>query len=262
MCGPGWFPESITPNRAYPHVVTTYAGMCVAAQYWLMRLYNNAKTMKDVRALVNDKLSHRGDGVPNLNHPRGLQAGVIGSDRDKVPLLPYEQQQIESMPQFYFMGVSLGLAYAHPDSGDTVGTVMYGGLRTVQNGPVTANTGQPVMWIFEFESTCFDTMGRRIHANRELPDVIEDGLSRVAGQIDSTSTNMDMKTLDRKKFHERENANFPGYAGKRNIFYVIPYVRGDYHEENILDRERVFGTYISSARPFEMVDLKLQRQAI
>lgn len=71
-----------------------------------------------------------------------------------------------------------------------------------------------------------------------------------------------MKTLDRKRWHGRENANFPGMPGKQNIFLIIPYVRNDDYEENILDRERIFGTYISSAREYEMVDIKLQNQAL
>ena len=44
------------------------------------------------------------------------------------------KQQIQNMLEFYFVGVSLGLAYAHPHSGDTVASVMIGGLRTVLNG--------------------------------------------------------------------------------------------------------------------------------
>ena len=74
---------------------------------------------------------------------------------------------------------------------------------------------------------------------------------------------LDGKTLDRKRWHDRENANFPGInKGKQNVIMLIPYVRPDDFEENILDRERICGTYISSAREFEMVDIKLQRQAI
>jgi hypothetical protein len=90
-----------------------------------------------------------------------------------MPLKKYEQTQIDLMPQFSFQGVSLGLAYAHPDSGDTVGTVMMGGLRTVLNGHFKANTGQPVMWYFEFEAPCFNADGKRIFANQELPNIIE-----------------------------------------------------------------------------------------
>lgn len=165
----GWFPDSTIPNKAYPSVITTYANMCQAAQYWLMRLYNNSKNMRDVRIYINDPLKHRGE--PNSYNSKGLGVSVMGDGVSTYDLLRHEQQQIDSMPQFYFQGVSLGLAYAHPDSGDTVGTVMYGGLRTVMNGPCRANTGQPVMWIFEFECSLFDSDGKRIYANRELPEV-------------------------------------------------------------------------------------------
>lgn len=144
-CGKGWNAGTATfQNKAYPHVVTTYASMSEAAQYWLMRLYNNTKDSKSLRVCLNEPLWHRSD-----------------DGQEKKPLRPHERQQIDNMPQFSIMGVSLGLAYAHPDSGDTVGTVMYGGLRTVMNGPIKANTGQPVMWIFEFEARLFDTDGRR-----------------------------------------------------------------------------------------------------
>ncbi len=72
--------------------------------------------MRDLNKVPHEKLYHRGG--PNPDPETGLS-----------PLKTHEQQQINQMPQFSFMGVSLGVAYAHPDSGDTVGTVMYGGLR-------------------------------------------------------------------------------------------------------------------------------------
>lgn len=202
---------------------------------------------------------HRGE--PN-SYDSGMGVSMMGDGSSLFPLLKHEQMQIDCMPEFYFEGVSLGLAYAHPDSGDTVGTVMYGGLRTVMNGPFKANTGQPVMWIFEFEAKLFDSAGRRIFNNKELPHIVEDGFAKIQGAMGSTMVNLDGKTLDRKRWNDRENGNLPGYAGKKNIFMLKPYVRCDDYGENILDRERVCGTYISSAREFEMVDIKLQRQAI
>lgn len=155
----GWYPDSLAVNKAYPHVVTTYANMSEAAQYWLMRLYNNTKDMKDLQGCLNDKLVHRGG--PNADESGFSQLTNI------------EQQQINQLPQFYFMGVSLGVAYAHPDSGDTVGTVMYGGLRTVLNGPIAANTGQPVQWIFECEAGLYGKDGKRLFSNAKLPHIIE-----------------------------------------------------------------------------------------
>ena len=249
----GWFPQSCMQMRAYPLVVTTYADMCLAAQYWLMRLYNNAKNTTDIRLLVNEPLTHSATN------------GSTNPNRD-CALKPHEREQIEMMPQFYFQGVSLGVAYAHSDSGDTVGTVMYGGLRTVLNGHFKANTGQLCMWYFEFEAKLFDPEGRRIWQNGDLPPVIEAGYERISGRIHAGSLSadnaLDATTLDRRKWHDRENGNYPGTSGKRNVFYLKPYVRNDEGGENIMDRERVCGVYISSAREFEQVDLKLQRQAL
>lgn len=261
----GWYDEAGRMNNAYPVVVSTYANMCVAATYWLTRLYNNAKCMKDIQFLVNDPLRHRGDGVNAYNPNAGGHPGRAdfqhGHNSGTSALLKHEKQQIDDMPQFYFQGVSLGMAYAHPESGDTMATVMYGGLRTVLNGHVAANTGQPVMWYFGFEAGCFDTKGRRIFTGGELTDVIEDGLAKLQGGRDNTLTDMTMHTLDRKKWHERENGNFPGHTGKTNIFYIKPYVRNEDAPENILDRERIFGIYLSSCRAFEQGDIKLQRQS-
>ena len=83
-----------------------------------------------------------------------------------------------------------------------------------------------------------------------------------SGMTDNVFTNMPSKSLDRQKWNDRENGNLPGYTGKQNIIVLIPYCRSDDGPENILDRERIVGTYISSAREYENVDIKLQRQAI
>ena len=176
-------------------------------------------------------------------------------------LTPSEQLQIDTMPQFYFKGVALGIAYAHPDSGDTVATVMIGGLRTVLNGHFTVNTGQLVQWYFEFEAAAFDASGERL-VQGDLPEVIEDGMEMLRSQRDSVLSNLALNTLDRKTWHERESGNFPGYSGKDCVIYLKPYVRNSKGPENILDRDRVCGLFIASARPFEQVDIKLQRQSV
>lgn len=99
---PGWFPEkSYIPPRPYPLVFTTYANMPIGVKNFLCELYSS-KTIPKVDELVA--------------HVRDTKSY---KDRDTVMMTP----------QFYFQGISLGVAYAHPDSGDTVGTVMYGGLR-------------------------------------------------------------------------------------------------------------------------------------
>lgn len=244
----GWKSDEIITimNKAYPHVLTTTSGLTRAAQYHLVRLYNNAKSVKDIHdMLYTEELKHRGsDGVGTHE------------------LLSNEKLQIDTMPQFYFQGVALGIGYAHPDSGDTVATVMIGGLRTVLNGHFTVNTGQLVQWYFEFEAAAFDANGERLVQGPDgLPSVIEDGLEMLRSQQENVLSHLSLSTLDRKVWHERESGNFPGYSGKDNVIYLKPYVRNLKGPENILDRDRVCGIFIASARPFEQVDIKLQRQS-
>ncbi len=139
---------------------------------------------------------------------------------------------------------------------------MFDTFRTVLNGPIAANTGQYVQWIFQFEAGCYGPDGKRIFSNTKFPDVVEDGMAMIKGQVNNVISTMDMKTIDRKAWHARENGNFPGVPGKDGVILLIPYVRPDDDYENILDRDRICGIYISSARPHEMVDIKFQRQAI
>lgn len=135
----------------------------------------------------------------------------VNYSNQTTPLKQNEQMQIDTMPQFYFKGVALGIAYAHPDSGDTVATVMIGGLRTVLNGHFTANTGQPMMWYFGFEASAFDSNGERLfQGSKALPPVIEDGLEMLRSQESNVLNHLGNSTLDRKTWHERESGNFPG----------------------------------------------------
>ncbi len=54
------------------------------------------------------------------------------------------------------VGVSLGTAWAHPSSGDTVASVMIGGLRTVQNGAFPIHTNDLVCIYFDDERDLFE----------------------------------------------------------------------------------------------------------
>ena len=54
------------------------------------------------------------------------------------------------------VGVSLGTAWAHPSSGDTVASVMIGGLRTVQNGAFPVHTNDLICIYFDDERDLFE----------------------------------------------------------------------------------------------------------
>ncbi len=66
------------------------------------------------------------------------------------------QLQIENLMEFYVVGVSLGTAWAHPSSGDTVASVMIGGLRTVQNGAFPVHTNDLLCIYFDDERDLFE----------------------------------------------------------------------------------------------------------
>jgi hypothetical protein len=81
--------------------------------------------------------------------------------------------QIDNMLEFYVVGISLGTAWAHPSSGDTVASVMIGGLRTVQNGAFPIHTNDLICIYFDderdffevcfFALFCFTVMCKKIH---------------------------------------------------------------------------------------------------
>ena len=64
--------------------------------------------------------------------------------------------QINNMIDFYVVGISLGTAWAHPSSGDTVASVMIGGLRTVLNGAFPVHTNDLLCVYFDDERDFFE----------------------------------------------------------------------------------------------------------
>lgn len=68
------------------------------------------------------------------------------------------ESQINNLLEFYVVGVSLGTAWAHPNSGDTVASVMIGGLRTIQNGHFPMHTNDLICIYFDVERDFFEVV--------------------------------------------------------------------------------------------------------
>lgn len=135
--------SSVNNNRkkAYPSVIVTLADMEVECRRWIaihnfmVTNYSESNKMKDAYLGI---LASSGMMVGNAGAFAGVNPDAkiamenltaMSSDkRDRI------KNQIENLLEFYFVGISLGLAYAHPHSGDTVASVMIGGLRTILNG--------------------------------------------------------------------------------------------------------------------------------
>jgi hypothetical protein len=109
-------------NKAYPSVVTTLARMDQSAKNYLVLLYHNPTTFQERDALI-----------------RQIE---VRPDAWDPSMSEVAKKQIAEMPEFYFVGVSVGFAYPHPLSGDNVCTTMLGGTQAFFSLPATTTPTQ------------------------------------------------------------------------------------------------------------------------
>jgi hypothetical protein len=229
-CGKNMVANSvITGNKhAYPSVVTTLGDMTeeekklIATHYHFM---SNIKKRDDIKKNI-----------------------VAATDISKC------KQYREFMP----VGYSVGRACAHSHKGDTVASVQIGGLRTVINGEFGIQTGDMVqMYIPSAESFMFNKDGgrKKVNDTTDMDDTLKDAV-----------TNLDSGTKQRKDFYSRGLgiANGKGDRVKGGMFSIKPYMES-LNEDAIPyqgDKMRVFAKALSSARPYEPVDIMIARQAL
>ena len=231
-----------TRNKAYPAVVVTVAEMERAAMNYLIYLYHNSLTMRDRDQIIMGVENTIDYWVTNAVNP------------------DHAKKQIQEMPDFYAVGVSVGSALAHPNSGDNMATSMIGGLKTVYNGAFQIYAGDLIQWYWEEERPCFLADGRRV------PELIEgengmltsDHVSRFLEQAPAVADDDER----RRKFYDRVNANYgPVRNGKTRMAFPKPF-RYDDNNERIHDRMRVFAKALIAARPYEKVDIMIARQSL
>ena len=153
------------------------------------------------------------------------------------------------------------MGYAHPSSGDTMSSVMIGGLRTVMNGDFEVFAGDLIQWYWTFERGCFRNDGTRKGIVRN--DAVQDGGDP---EFDYEARAQEAgKPLDAKRIfvdYQYGSTDSKNPADKsRNVARIKPYL-ADEDQPRIYDYLRVFATAISSAKPNEMVDIKISRQSM
>jgi hypothetical protein len=234
-------------NKAYPSVVVTLADMQPAAVLYLVGLYHNSVSMSERDRFVED-----------VERTVDRWVGPTGD-------VELAKKQIQEMPEFYFVGVSVGTAYAHPNSGDNVATAMIGGLKTVLNGAFAIQCGDDVQWYWDEERACFKADGRRIPKKIAASAgvlVAEDVRRFLDVNFDD-----DPDDERRRKFFDRGNGNYSAPSrdgnikGKQRVAFPKPF-RWDDNNERVYDKRRVFAKALCSARPFEHVDLMICRQSL
>jgi len=135
-------------THAYPMVATNLGDMTDVSKKVLMWLYNDSATGSEF--LANKRLLRdlcRG----NSNPVTALSMLNVQSDVDHSRVMC----ELANMPHFRLQGVAEGIGYANALSGDTVATVMIGGLRSVMNDAFEIRAGQLIQWYFDFEAPLF-----------------------------------------------------------------------------------------------------------
>lgn len=265
--------QSTCRKKAYPSVVTTLGRMSDFARRWLA-MHNFLTTNPGIMDFMLHQLEHA-----QRHNASGFQMYNIGIS------------QIKNAMEHYFVGISLGMAYAHPNSGDTVASVMIGGLRTVLNGAFQVHTNDLLMFYTDDELPLFEESGARIdrgimntadvkalfgHVMRFCADgTVPNGLNGFNNDTDDTSRpakKFRNGSKDSKMFayYDRGNGNYSkNNPQKINVFRIKPYIVSKHLDgatglpQNFpCDKNRIFGRAISNAQPYTMLDIQLSRQAI
>jgi len=233
--------------KAYPMVISTVAEMKELTKHYIKRLYSKSSAFEFYNffdtgeKVLDDK--NMFDIPPDI---REDQAEV--------------KEQIRNLPEFRCQGVALGQAWASYMSGDTVASVLVGGMMTVLNGHFTMHTGDEVQWYFDFEADQFQH-----GSSQALPNGFR--------QHDSKSY-QDVVTGKRKKrddFMDRSVFGTGGGYGKsigvknpRCVVRIKSYRMlkdGNMMHDHFGDKTRIFAKCISGGRPFDMVDIMLMTQS-
>jgi hypothetical protein len=191
--------------------------------------------------------------------------------------------QIKTLPYFRTMGYSVGTAYAHEGSGDTIASVMIGGISTVLNGEFPLHTGDLVMWyLTAAEKSMFTHDGKRSVAtnggggapllnpmqlvNGEVPPFnyqqVRDFVRATNEAATITRNVRKPSILENSKNRYQQNligVDTQDTSAKNEIALIKPFFHRNSSDG---DYERVFAKCVSPAGPFEMVDIMISRQSL
>jgi len=255
--------------KAYPSVVSNLAEMTSAGRLVLKWLYHSSCSGHD---FLRNKTYIRSTLVPMVDQNRAGAALGMSDDCDKPRLV----SELTNLPYFTAQGYSLGLAYASNLSGDTVGSVLIGGMQTVMNGHFDCRAGQLIQWYFDFEHEMFYGEDRAAQQDR----VISQGMRKkqhkaVSGIHDSVDAaakehehQISEQELQRQKYNARELGALDGIPRggmderKSNIALPKPYVLGSDGSDHYGDRIRIFAKCISGGRKHEMIDIMMMTQSL
>ncbi len=242
--------ESDSTVNAYPMVVTTVGDMDADLRAYLIQLYS-LKTATEFCSF------HDTPSFTEWVNNKFADVNDMGIKTKKVNTL---KSRIELLPEFRCQGIALGQAWASYLSGDTVASVLVGGMVTVQNGAFTMNTGDQVQWYFDFEEPCFHDVNK------------DNGMRRIEQHTQTSSSK-------RKRFNDERLFGLGASLGKSsgqksalNMVRIKSYrmrkvpIGTAAQPHNLVldhfgDKTRIFAKCISGGRPWDAVDIMLMTQS-
>lgn len=250
------------PISAYPRVISNMGDITTNEKYkvplkMIKYLYHFSTSLQKRRQIIQQMNQPRQNAVT----VHAQAATPYFRDATGTPL--DLQVHLNKMYDFYPVGVANTLGYAHPNSGDTMSSVMIGGLRTIMNGDFEVYAGDLIQWYWTFERDCFRTDGTRKSIADRNGVVIDGGDPEhdVDNGVQGAPQPLDARRLyNDLQYGAVNNSKEPADKSK-HVARIKPYLRDD-AQPRLYDWQRVFAIAISSARPNEMVDIKISRQSM
>lgn len=271
-------------NSAYPRVISNLGalgdapGTMIALN--MIRYMNHFARTVGERALIIDYFKRDIYTAPRFKPELASAAAAGGAASWSVlppPCQAFQAQpgtklgtraMIGMMYDYFGVGYANTLGYAHANTGDTMTSVMIGGLRTVMNGDFEIFTGDLVQFYWCFEKDDFLADGRR----KPYLD-IWDGVtpqnvdpSTTANFASAKRDSSGRETWGMRADAQIRQAHFDLSYGQRPnktklVAKIKPYIP-DEENPRLMDWYRVFGVAIACARPNEMCDIKIARQSM
>jgi hypothetical protein len=264
-------------NNAYPRVISNLGQLSMD---------NEGRLPLKLIAYMNHyarTLQEKRDIIEWFNHPELRVDDVLEGEGDSLVVgekyYAFTRDEREKIPEWLGImadqipvGFAQTLGWAHPNTGDTMVTVMIGGLRTVMNGDFEVFPGDIIQWYWPFEKDCFHSDGRRKpyingwqmkeYADRVIavPPNIAPQVTIGQGGMSVRGVELDSSATTREQFHSRAFGNVSDSKTKL-VARVKPYFRDD-DNPRIFDAYRVFAVAIAAARPHEMLDIKISKQSV
>ena len=277
--GRPWDPRTVlkrTSNSAYPKVISNLGALSDKADTWvalnMIRFMNHyARTIGERQNIID--FFERNRHVPgSIIAPDGSRVDMSSMETFKNDKgLVHTKRFLPFMYDYFTVGFANTIGYAHANSGDTMTSVMIGGLRTVMNGDFEIFPGDLVQFYWTFERDDFMQSGRRKpYLN------IWDGKTPCNVDPSVTLTGKDSRKRDSsgqllpswtvEKDAQVRQAHYNLSYGQRPdktkiVAKIKPYFRDD-ENPRLMDWYRIFGIAIASARPNEMCDIKIARQSM